>query len=102
MGKELKSDNVIICSCFERSAAEIRDAAVRLGLTTFEELAAAILAGAGCTTCRPEVETILQELEGLREPVPSPPFPPEGAHVHEKPDPENQAARSTAESRSDR
>ena len=50
----------MVCTCLHRTEAEISDAVARLGLETFEDVAAAVLAGSGCTTCRPESETILE------------------------------------------
>ena len=50
----------MVCTCLHRTEAEISDAVARLGLETFEDVAAAVLAGSGCTTCRPEIETILE------------------------------------------
>lgn len=64
-GKRTDSDETVVCWCLDRTAAEIRDVVERLDLETFEELAAAFLAGSGCTSCRPEVESILVE---VREP----------------------------------
>ena len=52
----------VVCACLHRTEAEIRDAVARLGLDTFEDVAAAVLAGSGCTTCRPEIETILRAI----------------------------------------
>lgn len=58
--EEPRESEAIVCACFQRTEAEIRDAIERLELATFEEIAAAVLAGAGCTTCRPEIEAILE------------------------------------------
>lgn len=66
--KKLEPDEPVICFCLDRTEAEIRDAVARLGLGTFEEVAAAVLAGTGCTACRPDIETILGELQRLGEP----------------------------------
>ena len=66
----------MVCACLHRTEAEIRDAVASLGLETFEDVADAVLAGSGCTTCRPEIEAILgaisransQETQGPGEP----------------------------------
>lgn len=62
-GKQTDAGETVVCSCLDRTAAEIRDAVERLELETFEELAAVFLAGSGCTSCRPEVESILTEFQ---------------------------------------
>ena len=59
-GKPTDRRETVICACLHRTQAEIHDAVARLGLETFEDVAAAVLAGSGCTTCRPEVEAILE------------------------------------------
>ncbi len=66
MGQELNPDNALVCACFAWTEAKLREAVARLGLTTFEEVATTLLAGSGCTTCRPDVEAILEELEAPR------------------------------------
>lgn len=71
-GKPTDHDDTVICACLHRTEAEIREAVARLGLETFEDVAAAILAGSGCTTCRPEVEAILEESPEPGEPAPPP------------------------------
>ena len=70
--EKLPDGETVVCACLHRTEAEIRDAVARLGLETFEDVAAAVLAGSGCTTCRPEIETILRaipaETQGPAEP----------------------------------
>ena len=52
-----------ICTCVGCSASELRSAIRRGGFTSFEAVAAELLAGTGCTTCRPEVERLIVEVE---------------------------------------
>ena len=70
--EKLPDGETVVCACLHRTEAEIRDAVARLGLETFEDVAAAVLAGSGCTTCRPEIEAILRatpaETQGSGEP----------------------------------
>ena len=61
-GEQSDRGETVICACLHRTEAEIRSVVARLGLETFEDVAAAVLAGSGCTTCRPEIETILGEV----------------------------------------
>ena len=60
--EEQRHGETVVCACFDRTEAEIRDIVERLELATLDDVAAAMLAGSGCTTCRPEIETILLEV----------------------------------------
>jgi NAD(P)H-nitrite reductase large subunit len=68
-GKASASGEHVVCACLHRTRAEILGAAQGFGLETFEKLAVAMLAGSGCSSCRPDVEVILRELQRLGEPA---------------------------------
>ncbi len=56
------ANETVVCHCYGRTAEEIRQAAAKSGLTDSQQIADAILAGAGCTLCRPLVDDILQDI----------------------------------------
>ena len=61
--KNLTADrDETICHCFGKTRAEIRADVLRLSLKTAEDVARSVLAGAGCSLCRPQVEAVLEEL----------------------------------------
>ena len=51
-----------VCHCYGKTRAEIRADVLRLSLKTAEDVARSVLAGAGCSLCRPQVEEVLEEL----------------------------------------
>lgn len=56
--KNPPGDNVV-CSCFQVGEKAIERAIRTRGLRTLDEVIAATMAGAGCHTCHPDVEAIL-------------------------------------------
>jgi NAD(P)H-nitrite reductase large subunit len=66
MEEEKRAGRGVVCYCFGRTGDEIRTLAARKGWRTVGEVSLHLLAGAGCTLCRPEIEAILASL-GTRE-----------------------------------
>jgi NAD(P)H-nitrite reductase large subunit len=58
------------CICENRSFVEIRDEALRRGLSTVDELKEARLCGTGCEMCLPYVERMLHTGETSFDPLP--------------------------------
>ena len=55
----------LVCSCYEVSRDKIGDA-ITQGCRTIEELGQALKCGTNCGSCRPDVQTILNEYQHLR------------------------------------
>jgi NAD(P)H-nitrite reductase large subunit len=65
MEEERGAGRRVVCYCFGRTGDEIRAHAARGGWRTVGDVSLHLLAGAGCSLCRPEIEAILASL--LRE-----------------------------------
>jgi NifU-like protein len=59
----------LICKCFNVTEEKIRKVAMENHLTTVDEVTNFTKAGGGCGECRPNIETILQDLWSLKPPV---------------------------------
>jgi NAD(P)H-nitrite reductase large subunit len=59
------ADGRLVCHCFVKTAAEIRADIIQLRLQTADDVARSLLAGNGCTLCRPDIERILTEVRGV-------------------------------------
>jgi NifU-like protein len=62
----------LICKCFNVTEEKIRKVAMENHLTTVDELTNFTKAGGGCGECRPNIETILQDLWSLKPPGAAP------------------------------
>ncbi len=63
LGRRSLSGPDVVCTCFGISGAEIRDTIRRHRLVTVEEVKRYIPASAGCGTCRPDIEAMLDGAE---------------------------------------
>ena len=61
---EWEGDEALICTCFCVSERTIEREIQRNGLQTIAEVTAACNAGAGCRSCYPLIEDILEEVNG--------------------------------------
>jgi NifU-like protein len=59
----------LICKCFNVTEEKIRKVAMENHLTTVDEVTNFTKAGGGCGECRPNIETILQDLWSLKPPA---------------------------------
>ncbi|MDD5719041.1 MAG: iron-sulfur cluster assembly scaffold protein, partial [Candidatus Krumholzibacteria bacterium] len=57
----LLSQGVLICNCYSVTKDTIRDAVLRHGLTTVEEVTDHTKAGGGCGDCHHDIEHIIEE-----------------------------------------
>jgi NifU-like protein len=62
----------LICKCFNVTEEKIRKVAMENHLTTVDEVTNFTKAGGGCGECRPNIETILQDLWSLKPPSAAP------------------------------
>ncbi len=60
----MASDNDTICSCMGVTRGEIIKAIKEKGLKTVEEVSDATEAGTGCGGCQPDIQDILNEVNG--------------------------------------
>lgn len=58
------SDNEIICNCMGVTRGEIVKAIKEKNLTTVEQVGEATEAGTGCGGCQPDIQEILDEVNG--------------------------------------
>lgn len=58
------SDNEVICNCMGVTRGEIIKAIKDKKLTTVEEVGEATEAGTGCGGCQPDIQSILDEVNG--------------------------------------
>ncbi len=63
----------LVCRCFGVTEDKIRRAIRENNLTTVEQVTNYTKAGGGCTSCLPQIEDILREELGAREPAKEPP-----------------------------
>jgi NifU-like protein len=69
-----KTEERIVCKCFDVSEEKIRKVAIENHLTTVEEITNFTKAGGGCGACIPEIEAILRDVWSMKE-VPKPKEP---------------------------
>ena len=60
----MASDNDTICSCMGVTRGEIIKAIKEKGLKTVEQVGEATEAGTGCGGCQPDIQDILNEVNG--------------------------------------
>ena len=58
------SDNEIICNCMGITRGEIINAIKEKKLTTVDEVGEVTTAGTGCGGCQPDIQDILDEVNG--------------------------------------
>lgn len=58
------SDNDIVCNCMQVTRGEIVKAVKEKKLKTVEEVGEATGAGTGCGGCQPDIQEILDEING--------------------------------------
>jgi NifU-like protein len=56
----------VLCKCFDVTEDKIRKVAIENHLTTVDEITNFTKAGGGCGECRPDIETILNEIWSLK------------------------------------
>ena len=60
----MASDNDTICNCMGVTRGEIIKAIKEKNLTTVEQVGEATEAGTGCGGCQPDIQAILDEVNG--------------------------------------
>jgi NifU-like protein len=73
--KTPKTEERIVCECFEVSEEKIRKVAVESHLTTVEDITDYTKAGGGCGSCIPDIEAVLKDVWSVK-PIPEKPSAP--------------------------
>ena len=65
-----------LCHCYQVKTSTVREAILRHGLETVEDVTNHTKAGGGCTSCHPEIEALIAECRaGTQVPAAAPPAP---------------------------
>ncbi|MGQ9571109.1 MAG: Fe-S cluster assembly protein NifU [Thermodesulfovibrionales bacterium] len=70
--KKPKTEENIVCECFEVSEEKIRRVAIENHLTAIEEITNYTKAGGGCGSCIPKIESIIRDIWFLKPIIESP------------------------------